>query len=150
MKKQVKWLLVLILSQVVLCHSMTTTYLSVKWDSGSQEVTLGRNKHVLAQIHHWYWTKSRIHTKCQMDCGSIVTSSCTKDSTLKKGMKKMSTCGSYWLGLMLGLLSCYAACNMLRISEKNNAWAVPRTRGQEGVDNRIWIKRKNWLADSDY
>lgn len=58
---------------------------------------------------------------------------------------------NYWLGLMPGLLSCFAAGNMLRISgKKNNAWVVPGTWGQKGEDNRIWIKRKNWLANSDY
>lgn len=66
----------------------------------------------------------------------------------------MSTCGNYWLGLMPGLLSYFATGNMLRISEKknnnNNAWAVPGTWGQKGLDNRIWVKRKNWLANSDY
>lgn len=134
MKKQVKWLLVLVPSQIVWYNSMAITYLPVKWESGSQEVTLGRNKDDLAQLQHWYRSKSRAHTKCQTDCGSIVTSSSSKDITLKKGMKYMSTCGSYWLGLMLGLLSCFAACNMLRISEKNNAWAVPRIRGQKRVD----------------
>ena len=40
LKKQVKWLLVLIISQVVLCIPIVTAYLSVKWDCGSQEVTL--------------------------------------------------------------------------------------------------------------
>ena len=43
---------VLITSQVVLCHSMATAYLSVKWDRGSQEMTLGKNEDDLAQIHH--------------------------------------------------------------------------------------------------
>lgn len=42
MKKQGKGLLVSILSQLVLCHSMATAYLSVKWDSGSQEVPWGK------------------------------------------------------------------------------------------------------------
>lgn len=64
----------------------------------------------------------------------------------------MTTCENYWLGLMPGLLSCFATGNMLRISggRGENAWAIPGTWGQKEKDNRIWIKRKNWLANSDY
>lgn len=41
----------MIISQVVLCVSIVTAYLSVKWDCGSQEVTLGKKEDDLAKIH---------------------------------------------------------------------------------------------------
>lgn len=36
-KRQVEWQLALTPSWVVLCHSMATAYLPVKWGSGSEE-----------------------------------------------------------------------------------------------------------------
>lgn len=70
-----------------LYHSMATVSLPVKWNSGSPEVTWEKKEDDLTQIHPYYWTKFRTYTTCQTDRGSIVTSSCWKDSTLKKGMK---------------------------------------------------------------